>query len=65
MQSIGAPKFEVAYYKELALGAGEKASAIACIQIKHADGKLRWGAAVDTNIERASIKAVLSALNRS
>ena len=65
MQSIGAPKFEVAYYKEHALGAGEEASAIAYIQIKHADGKLRWGAAVDTNIERASIKAVLSALNRS
>jgi 2-isopropylmalate synthase len=65
LQSAGAPKVEVAYYKEHALGAGEEASAIAYIQIKHADGKLRWGAAVDTNIERASIKAVLSALNRS
>jgi 2-isopropylmalate synthase len=65
LQSAGAPKFEIAYYKEHALGAGEEASAIAYIQIKHADGKLRWGAAVDTNIERASIKAVLSALNRS
>jgi 2-isopropylmalate synthase len=63
--SAGAPKFEIAYYKEHALGAGEEASAIAYIQIKHADGKLRWGAAVDTNIERASFKAVLSALNRS
>jgi 2-isopropylmalate synthase len=65
LQSAGAPKFEIAYYKEHALGAGEEASAIAYIQIKHTDGKLRWGAAVDTNIERASIKAVLSALNRS
>jgi 2-isopropylmalate synthase len=65
MQALGAPKFEVAYYKEHALGAGEEANAIAYIQIKHADGKLRWGAAVDSNIERASIKAVLSALNRS
>ena len=29
-----------------------------------ADGKTRWGAGVDTNIELASVKAVLSALNR-
>jgi 2-isopropylmalate synthase len=46
------------------LGAGEEATAIAYIQIKLADGKSRWGAAVDTNIEGASIKAVLGALNR-
>ena len=65
LQNGGAPKFEVANYREHALGAGEAASAISYIQIKLADGKLRWGAAVDTNIELASIKAVLSALNRS
>jgi 2-isopropylmalate synthase len=65
LQAVGAPKFEVAYYKEHALGAGEEASAIAYIQLKHPDGMFRWGAAVDTNIERASLKAVLSALNRS
>ncbi len=64
LQLGGAPKFEVANYREHALGAGEAASAIAYIQIKLADGKFRWGAAVDTNIELASIKAVLSALNR-
>ena len=64
LNQAGAPKFEVAYYKEHALSAGEEASAIAYIQIKLADGKTRWGAAVDTNIELASIKAVLSALNR-
>ena len=65
LNQAGAPKFEVAYYKEHALSAGEGASAIAYIQIKLADGKTRWGAAVDTNIELASIKAVLSALNRA
>ena len=64
LQTGGAPKFEVANYREHALGAGEAASAISYIQIKLADGKLRWGAAVDTNIELASIKAVLGALNR-
>ncbi|NBV25260.1 MAG: 2-isopropylmalate synthase [Proteobacteria bacterium] len=65
LATTGAPKFEVAYYKEHALSAGSQASAIAYIQIKLADGKIRWGAAVDTNIELASIKAVLSALNRA
>ena len=64
LQTGGAPKFEVANYREHALGAGEGASAICYIQIKLADGKFCWGAAVDTNIELASIKAVLSALNR-
>ena len=61
----GVPHFEIINYSEHALGSGESAAAIAYIQIKHADGKTRWGAGVDTNIELASVRAVLSALNRS
>jgi len=61
----GVPRFEIANYSEHALSSGEEAAAIAYIQIKHADGKTRWGAGVDTNIELASVRAVLSALNRS
>ena len=57
-------RFEIANYSEHALGSGEGAAAIAYIQIKSADGQTRWGAGVDTNIEFASVKAVLSALNR-
>jgi 2-isopropylmalate synthase len=60
----GVPKFEVVHYAEHALSAGEAASAIAYIQIRLAEGRTRWGAGVDTSIELASIKAVLSALNR-
>ncbi len=60
----GVPRFEITAYSEHALGAGEEASAIAYIQVKHADGRTRWGAGVDTNIELASVRAVLSALNR-
>ena len=63
--TAGVPRFEITYYSEHALSSGEEAAAIAYIQIKHADGRSRWGAAVDTNIELASVKAVLSALNRS
>jgi 2-isopropylmalate synthase len=62
---IGVPRFEIAAYSEHALGTGEEAAAIAYIQVKHADGRNRWGVGVDTNIELASVKAVLCALNRS
>ena len=58
------PRFEVAYYCEHALGSGSGASAIAYIQIRSAEGMTRWGAGVNTNIELASIQAVISALNR-
>ena len=61
---VGVPKFEISNYAEHALGSGETAAAIAYIQVKTADGKTRWGAGVDTNIELASVRAVLSALNR-
>jgi len=58
-------RFEIANYSEHALSAGEEATAIAYIQIKFPDGRSRWGAGVDTSIELASVRAVLSALNRS
>jgi len=62
--TLGVPKFEISSYSEHALSSSESAAAIAYIQIKLADGRTRWGAGVDTNIELASVKAVLSALNR-
>jgi 2-isopropylmalate synthase len=61
----GVPRFEIVNYSEHALSAGEEAAAIAYVQIKHGDGRSRWGAGVDTNIELAGVRAVLSALNRS
>jgi 2-isopropylmalate synthase len=63
--TIGVQRFEISNYSEHALSAGEEAAAIAYIQLKHPDGNRRWGAGVDTNIELASVRAVLSALNRS
>jgi 2-isopropylmalate synthase len=65
IQDAGAPAFEVATYREQSLSSGSGASALAFIQIKTANGKTIWGAGVDTNIELASIKAVLSAVNRA
>jgi len=65
LSGAGAPKFEVATYREQSLSSGTEASALAFIQIKLADGRTKWGAGVDTNVELAAIKAVLSAVNRS
>jgi len=65
LHQSGAPRFEVADFKQHALSAGTEASAIAYIQIRLPDGKTKWGAGVDTNIELASIKAVLGAVNRA
>jgi len=63
--TVGVPRFEISHYSEHALSAGEEAAAIAYIQVRHSNGETRWGAGVDTNIELASVRAVISALNRS
>ncbi len=58
------PAFEVADYSEHALGSGAAAAAIAYLNLKFGARPV-WGAAIDTNIELAPIKAILSALNRA
>ena len=61
----GLPKFDVVSYSEHSLGAGAEAKAVSYIQIKMARGSAFFGAGIDTNIELASIKAIVSALNRA
>jgi len=46
-------------------GSGAQARAVSYIQIQASRGHTHFGAGIDTNIELASIKAVLSAVNRS
>ncbi|MSU51461.1 MAG: 2-isopropylmalate synthase [Opitutus sp.] len=59
------PKFEVLSYAEHSLGKGSEARAVSYIQIKTERGLTLFGAGIDTNIELASIKAIVSALNRA
>ncbi|MBI5690962.1 MAG: 2-isopropylmalate synthase [Verrucomicrobia bacterium] len=59
------PKFEVLSYSEHSLGKGSEARAVSYIQIKTERGQTLFGAGIDTNIELASIKAIVSALNRA
>ncbi|MFA6535966.1 MAG: 2-isopropylmalate synthase [Candidatus Paceibacterota bacterium] len=56
--------FTVVSYHEHSLGVGESAEAIAYVQIENSKGWRCWGAGTDTNSENASIRAILSALNR-
>ncbi len=59
------PKFDVLHYSEHSLGSGAEARAVSYIQIKTERGLTLYGAGIDTNIELASIKAIVSALNRA
>lgn len=57
-------EFKLQRYHEHALNGGSSARAAAYIEIRNPDGKVFWGTGVDTDIIIASIKAVLSSLNR-
>lgn len=59
------PACDVLSYSEHSLGGGAQARAVSYIQLKIADGRALFGAGVDTNIELASIRAIVSALNRA
>jgi 2-isopropylmalate synthase len=61
----GLAKFDVLNFAEHSLEGGAEARAVAYVQIGQPDGSAFYGAAIDTNIETASIKAVLSAVNRA
>jgi 2-isopropylmalate synthase len=52
-----------AYY-EHALQQGSDATAVAYVELEDDRNNRRWGAATDPNIDRASFKAILSAINR-
>jgi 2-isopropylmalate synthase len=54
---------EIADYHEHALGEGADARAAAYVEAK-VGGKTRWGVGVDANIVTASLRAVVSAVNR-
>ena len=58
-------KFKVLSYAEHSLSQGASAQAVAYIQIQMLSGQTFFGAGIETNIELASIRAVLSALNRA
>ena len=57
--------FDIANFNQHSLEGGAEAHAVCYIQIRRDDKSTFYGAAIDTNIELASIKAVVSAVNRA
>jgi 2-isopropylmalate synthase len=65
LRAAALPSFDLLSYVEHSLGSGAEARAVSYIQIKTERNATFFGAGIDTNIELASIKAVVSALNRA
>jgi 2-isopropylmalate synthase len=61
----GCDPFRIAHYSEHARSAGSDAEAVAFIQIEKENGSNCWGVGIHPNIELASIKAILCAVNRA
>jgi 2-isopropylmalate synthase len=59
------PSLDVIDYAEHAIGHGAGAQAAAYLECRTADGRTVWGVGIDTDIATASVRAVLSAANRS
>jgi 2-isopropylmalate synthase len=57
--------FDIADYREHAMGHGASAAAIAYVELRLADGTSLFGVGIDKNIVVASLKAVVSGVNRA
>ena len=57
-------QIDVHDYAEHAVSAGTDAQAAAYVEAQDADGTIRWGVGTDESILAASLKAVISAVNR-
>ncbi len=65
LEEIDVSNFELLSYSEHSLGRGADSQAVSYIQLKNnASGAQCYGAGIDTNIALASIRGVVSALNR-
>ncbi|MCH6258856.1 2-isopropylmalate synthase [Puniceicoccaceae bacterium K14] len=64
LEDIEIRNYELLSYNEHSLGKGAKSKAVSYIRLQGANGIDRFGAGIDTNISMASIRGVVSALNR-
>ena len=65
LEEVEVKDFELLSYSEHSLGRGADSKAVSYIQLKNTvTSEVRFGAGIDTNISLASIRGVISALNR-
>ena len=63
MRRTSAPVFNITSFHEHAIGSGSNTHAMAYVQITFEDGTSKWGVGKSSNVGRAGIAAVVSALN--
>ncbi len=63
MRQTPAPRFNITSFHEHSVGSGSDTNAMAYVQITVEDGRQIWGAGKSSNVGRAGIAAVVSALN--
>ena len=59
-----APRFNITAFHEHSIGTGSNTSAVAYVQITVEDGSQFWGVGKSSNVGRAGIDAVVSAVNQ-
>lgn len=64
LSEYGGLALDIRHYSEHAAHSGADARAVAYIELGGGDGPSRFGVGMDTNITMASLKAVISAVNR-
>lgn len=65
LSHVGITDYEFLSYSEHAISTGSDSKAICYINLKKPDGKSLFGVGIAGNINRASIKAILCAINRA
>ncbi|MGD8401260.1 MAG: 2-isopropylmalate synthase [Bacillota bacterium] len=65
LRAAGVTNFRFVSYDEQAVSAGSDSKALAYVQIQDSDGHTFFGAGMDDDISVASIKAIITALNRA
>jgi len=63
LETVGLKDFKVTDYRSHAVRGGSDASAAAYVQLQHDDSRILWGAGVDSSIEMAGLKALVTAWN--
>lgn len=58
------PKFNITAFHEHSVGQGSDTYAVAYVQITKEDGSVKWGVGKSSNVGKAGVAAVISALNQ-
>ena len=64
LAGTGVPKFNISAFHEHSVGQGSDTHAVAYVQITKEDGSVAWGVGKSSNVGKAGIAAVVSAVNQ-